>query len=172
MCIRDSHSAEAMRDAVAMAYLVPERFQQMLARGMELGENRILAGMHSPLDVMSGRMLGIAAAAANLADPANATLKADAFRQAHAGLMAQTGTDATSFPALAQSGTPSTDRFADYATNQANFTRRMTFGFTPIGSTALAPVVPKGAEVLLETRFPYLSAEQRRVVLKLSLIHI
>ena len=44
----------------------------------ELGENRILAGMHSPLDVMSGRMIGIAAAAANLADPANATLKAAA----------------------------------------------------------------------------------------------
>ncbi|MBA9871890.1 phosphatase PAP2 family protein [Ralstonia insidiosa] len=160
------HSAEAMRDAVAMAYLVPERFQQMLTRGTELGENRILAGMHSPLDVMSGRMLGIAAVAANLNDPANATLKATAFTQAHTALMAQTGTDATSFPALAQSGTTATDRFADYATNQGNFTRRMTFGFTQINSGALAPVVPKGAEVLLETRFPYLSADQRRVVLK------
>ncbi|MFG9976598.1 hypothetical protein ACG3QR_33095, partial [Pseudomonas aeruginosa] len=72
----------------------------------------------------------------------------------------------TSFPALAQSGTTATDRFADYATNQDNFTRRMTFGFTQINSGALAPVVPKGAEVLLETRFPYLSADQRRVVLK------
>ncbi|CAJ0691250.1 phosphatase PAP2 family protein [Ralstonia holmesii] len=160
------HSAEAVRDTVAMAYLVPERFQQIVARGMELGENRILAGMHSPLDVMSGRMIGIAAAAANLADPANATLKAAAFSQAHTALMAQTGTDATSFPALAQSGTVATDRFADYATNQVNFTRRMTFGFTQIGATTLAPVVPKGAEVLLETRFPYLSADQRRVVLK------
>jgi autotransporter-associated beta strand protein len=138
----------------------------MLARGQELGENRILAGMHSPLDVMSGRMIGIAAAAANLVDPTNAALKAAAFTQAHTALMAQTGTDATTFPALAQSGTPATDRFADYATNQANFTRRMTFGFSQISATTLAPVVPKGAEVLLETRFPYLSADQRRVVLK------
>ncbi|WP_057391895.1 acid phosphatase [Ralstonia solanacearum] len=160
------HSAEAVRDAMAMAYLVPERFQQMLARGLELGENRIFAGMHSPLDVISGRMLGLAAVAANLYDPANATLKATAYTQAHTALMAQTGTDATSFAAFAQSGTTATDRFADYATNQANFTRRMTFGFSQINSTALAPVVPKGAEVLLETRFPYLSADQRRVVLK------
>ncbi|MHA6846552.1 acid phosphatase [Ralstonia syzygii] len=160
------HSAEAVRDAMAMAYLVPERFQQMLARGLELGENRILAGMHSPLDVIGGRMLGLAAVAANLYDPANATLKATAYTQAHTVLMAQTGTDATSFAAFAQSGTTATDRFADYATNQTNFTRRMTFGFSQISSTALAPVVPKGAEVLLETRFPYLSADQRRVVLK------
>ncbi|WP_346836316.1 acid phosphatase [Ralstonia solanacearum] len=160
------HSAEAVRDAMAMAYLVPERFQQMLARGLELGENRIFAGMHSPLDVIGGRMLGLAAVAANLYDPANATLKATAYTQAHTALMAQTGTDATSFAAFAQSGTTATDRFADYATNQANFTRRMTFGFSQINSTALAPVVPKGAEVLLETRFPYLSADQRRVVLK------
>jgi autotransporter-associated beta strand protein len=85
------HSAEAMRDAVAMAYALPERYQELLSRGLELGESRILAGMHSPLDVLSGRILGQASAAA---------------------------------------------------------------------------VVPKGAEVLLETRQPYLSDAQRRVVLK------
>lgn len=48
------HTAEALRNAVVMAYLVPERFQEMLSRGMELGENRILAGMHSPLDLRVG----------------------------------------------------------------------------------------------------------------------
>ncbi len=37
----------------------------------------------------------------------------------------------------------------------------MTFGFTQIAATDISPVVPKGAEVLLETRFPYLSADQR-----------
>lgn len=160
------HTAEAVRDSLAMAYLVPERFQEMLSRGMGLGENRILAGMHSPLDVIGGRMLGIAAAAANLYDPANATLKATAFTQAHTALMAATNTNASTFRAFAQSGTASTDRFADYATNKANFLRRMTFGFGQIDVTTLDPVVPKGAEMLLETRFPYLSADQRRVVLK------
>ncbi|SDP50104.1 autotransporter-associated beta strand repeat-containing protein [Ralstonia sp. 25mfcol4.1] len=160
------HTAEALRNAVVMAYLVPERFQEMLSRGMELGENRILAGMHSPLDVIGGRMLGIASAAANLFAPANATLKASAYAQAHTTLMAATGTTPATFRTFAQSGTASNDRFTDYAANKANFMRRMTFGFAQIGSATADPVVPKGAEVMLETRFPYLSADQRRVVLK------
>ncbi|KAA0997496.1 phosphatase PAP2 family protein [Paraburkholderia panacisoli] len=160
------HTAEAVRDAVGMAYVVPERFQEMLSRGLELGENRIVAGMHSPLDVIGGRMLGIAAAAANLYDPANATLKSDAYTQAHTALMSLTGTSATTFNAFAHSGDTSNDRFADYTTNRTNFLRRMTLSFSQIGATNAAPIVPKGAEVLLETRFPYLDANQRRVVLK------
>jgi autotransporter-associated beta strand protein len=160
------HEAEAMRDAMTMAWLVPERYQEMASRGLELGENRILAGMHSPLDVIGGRMFALAATAANLYDPANATLKSAAYTQAHSALMQATGTNATSFAAYAHSGTASTDRFASYASNKSEFARRMTFGFSQIESAEAPPVVPKGAEVLLETRFPYLSADQRRVVLK------
>jgi len=160
------HSAEATRDAMAMAYVVPERFQEMLSRGLELGENRIVAGMHSPLDVIGGRMLALATVAANLNNPANASLKAAAYTQAHTTLMQATHTTASTFDAFAHSGTLATDRFADHAINQENVKRRMTFGFTRIGPKHADPVVPKGAEVLLETRFPYLSADQRRVVLK------
>ena len=43
------HSAEAVRDAIAMAYILPERFQELVARGLELGEMRIIAGMHSQI---------------------------------------------------------------------------------------------------------------------------
>jgi autotransporter-associated beta strand protein len=160
------HSAEATRDAVAMAYALPERYQELISRGLELGESRILAGMHSPLDVLSGRILGQASAAANLADAANAARKAAAVAQAHATLMAATSTTADTFAAYAQSGTVASDRFADYAANKANYLRRSTYGFAPIGATSAAAVVPKGAEVLLETRQPYLSDAQRRVVLK------
>lgn len=160
------HTAEAVRDSLAMAYAVPERFQEMVSRGLELGESRILAGMHSPLDVISGRMLGTASAAANLADAANAAKKTAAVAQAHSALMAATGTTDATFAAYAQSGTSANDRFADYATNKANYARRSTFGFAPIAATNVGASVPKGAEVLLETRQPYLSDAQRRVVLK------
>ncbi len=160
------HSAEAMRNALVMAYVVPERFQEILSRGLELGESRILAGMHSPLDVLSGRIHGEAVVAGNLVDPANQTLKANAYAQAHTTLMAATSTTATTYASFAQSGTLATDRFADYATNKANYIRRSTYGFPQIASTTAAAVVPKGAEVLIETRLPYLSADQRRVVLK------
>ncbi|EMN5127105.1 MULTISPECIES: phosphatase PAP2 family protein [Burkholderia] len=158
------HTAEAVRDATTMAWLVPERFQEMISRGLELGENRILAGMHSPLDVIGGRMLALAVSAANLT--AYAGDAQAAYTQAHQTLQQLTGTSAATFSAFAHSGTTATDRFADYSTNQAAFLRRMTFGFGAIESTNAPPVVPKGAEILLQTRFPYLSADQRRVVLK------
>ncbi|WP_322083658.1 phosphatase PAP2 family protein [Burkholderia sp. BCC1972] len=158
------HTAEAVRDATTMAWLVPERFQEMVSRGLELGENRILAGMHSPLDVIGGRMLALAVSAANLT--AYAGDAQAAYAQAHQALQQLTGTSATTFAAFAHTGTTATDRFADYATNKAAFLRRMTFGFGAIESTNAPPVVPKGAEILLQTRFPYLSADQRRVVLK------
>ncbi|WP_321861532.1 phosphatase PAP2 family protein [Burkholderia cenocepacia] len=158
------HTAEAVRDATTMAWLVPERFQEMISRGLELGENRILAGMHSPLDVIGGRMLALAVSAANLT--AYASDAQAAYTQAHQTLQQLTGTNATTFSAFAHSGTMATDRFADYSANQAAFLRRMTFGFGAIESTNAPPVVPKGAEILLQTRFPYLSADQRRVVLK------
>lgn len=164
------HSAEAMRNAVGMAYVMPERFQEIVSRGLELGENRIVAGMHSPLDVISGRQQATAIAAANLLDPANAAVKTAAVTQAHATLMAATGTTAANFNAYAHSGTVATDRFADYATNKANYLRRMTYGLAQTGKTDVAASVPKGAEVMLETRLPYLSAEQRRVVLKTTAI--
>ncbi|WP_175975758.1 phosphatase PAP2 family protein [Burkholderia sp. BCC1047] len=158
------HTAEAMRDATTMAWLLPERFQEMVSRGLELGENRILAGMHSPLDVIGGRMLALAVSAANLT--AYAGDAQAAYTQAHQTLQQLTGTSATTFSAFARSSTTATDRFADYTTNKAAFLRRMTFGFGAIESTNAPPVVPKGAEILLQTRFPYLSADQRRVVLK------
>ncbi|MBU9676288.1 phosphatase PAP2 family protein [Burkholderia multivorans] len=158
------HTAEAMRDAMTMAWLVPERFQEMISRGLELGENRILAGMHSPLDVIGGRMLALAVSAANLT--AYAGDAQAAYAQARQTLQQLTGTSAATFSAFAHSGTTATDRFADYATNKTEFLRRMTFGFGAIESTNAPPVVPKGAEILLQTRFPYLSADQRRIVLK------
>ena len=163
------HSAEATRNAIGMAYVLPERYQELLGRGLELGESRILAGMHSPLDVISGRVQAQAVAAANLI-AAGATTRAAAVTQAHDTLMKLTGTTAANFPAYAVSGTAANDRFADYAAGKANYLRRMTYGLPQTGAANAPAVVPKGAEVLLETRLPYLSDAQRRVVLKTTAI--
>ncbi len=75
MVVFPAATREAWRDGLTMAYLVPERFQEMVTRAVELGDSRIIAGMHSPLDVMSGRMLGTAAVVYNLNSPENAELK-------------------------------------------------------------------------------------------------
>jgi autotransporter-associated beta strand protein len=160
------HTNAGMLNSLAMAYAMPERFQEMISRGLELGENRILAGMHSPLDVMGGRMLAHAIFTGNINAAANATLKQKAYADAHAWLQAQTGTNANTLYAYAHGGTMATDRFADHDTNKANYLRRLTFGFTPIKATNVPAVVPKGAEAILETRLPYLDAMQRRAVLR------
>ncbi|MBB4276824.1 acid phosphatase [Rhizobium mongolense] len=161
------HAAEAWRDALAMAYLVPQRFQEMLTRASEMGESRILAGMHSPLDVMGGRLLATATVVYNLNKPENAALKRDAYRQAQSWLGAKSGaTGEAGLDALAHAAPLANDRFADRSANSAYVLERLSYGFAPIDATDQPPRVPKGAEVLLETRLPYLDAEQRRDVLK------
>ncbi len=147
---------------LALAYAVPERFQELVARAYDLSDTRIVAGMHSPLDVLGGRVLGTALAAATLADPANAALKAGAREQALRYFTTKTGTTAETLFARAHTGR---DEYADRRANAAMVARNATYGLP--GSSARTPMtVPKGAESLLETRLPYLDASQRREVLR------
>lgn len=145
------HTNAAYVSAIGLAYATPERFQEILTRASELGNDRIKAGMHSPLDVMGGRTMATAVAAAALYNQNNTGLKADAYNEAHTKLLTQEGT--------------SSDRFNDYKKNKKNYIERLTYGFDKIGDADKPIVVPKGAEVLLETRFPYLDAKERRLVL-------
>jgi autotransporter-associated beta strand protein len=121
--------------------------------------------MHSTVDVIGGRTLATALAAATLADPANAALKAAARAQAAAYFQAQTGSTADTLYAFAHSAGVDTDPYADRGANAAAVTPRLTY-ILPRHGRDLALTVPKGAEVLLETRLPYLDADQRREVLR------
>lgn len=158
------HTAEAWRDSLALAYLVPQRFQEMLARAAQMGENRILAGMHSPLDVIGGRVQATAVVAYNLNHARNAELKRAAFAEAQGFLQRETGA-ATAAALNEAARKPGPDAYANHGANKAAFSRRLTYDLPATGPTETAPRVPKGAEVLLETRLPYLSPEQRRAVL-------
>ncbi|MBV1938701.1 phosphatase PAP2 family protein [Streptomyces sp. BV286] len=151
--------------ALAMGYAVPERFQELVARASELAHTRIVAGMHSTMDVVGGRVLSTALAAAALADPKNAGLKAAARAQAAAYFQQHTGTTADTLHAYAHSAGRDTDPYADRAANWAAVKPRLTY-VLPKRRAHDPMTVPKGAEVLLETRLPYLSAAQRREVLR------
>lgn len=150
---------------LAYAYAVPERFQELVARALELSDTRIIAGMHNTVDVIGGRIMATALAAATLADPANADLKAAARAQALAYFEAQTGTTADTLYAYAHSADVATDPYADREATERAATPRLTYILDREGRD-LPLTVPKGAEVLLETRQPYLSADQRREVLR------
>ncbi|RKT19874.1 autotransporter-associated beta strand protein [Streptomyces sp. 1114.5] len=151
--------------ALALAYAVPERFQELIARAFELSHTRIMSGMHSPLDVIGGRTLATALAAATLADPRNATLKAAARSQAAAYFRSKTGSTADTLYAYAHRATSAEDPYADREANAEQVTPKLTYVLRRSGRD-VPMTVPKGAEVLLETRLPYLDAAQRREVLR------
>lgn len=176
------HTAEGVRGGLAYAYLVPQRFQYMVARGLELGNDRIVAGMHSALAVMGGRINGEMASLNLINTKMTPAVREAAYAQAQeklrAAAFAATGdagvkTDA-GFQAYALSGSNKTadlaifdTPFADQAALKRLVKSYLTFDFPQDLSKAGKPaVVPEGAETLLETRLPYLSAAQRRVVLK------
>ncbi|MGW0611497.1 phosphatase PAP2 family protein [Streptomyces sp. NPDC002788] len=148
---------------LAFAYAVPERFQELVTRAFELSHTRIMAGMHSTVDVIGGRVMATALTAATLTDPANAELKAAARAQALAYFTQKTGTTADTLYDHAHSDAD--DAYADREANARAVEPKFTY-VLPRRGRKDPLTVPKGAEVLLETRLPYLTAAQRREVLR------
>src|SRR5262249_49150553 len=60
------HTNLAYNQALGLAFLVPQQYEGLLVRAADLGNNRIFAGMHSPLDVIGGRMEATAIVATNI----------------------------------------------------------------------------------------------------------
>ena len=149
---------------LAYAYAVPERFQEIIVRAMELANYRIVAGMHSSVDVIGGRILGTALAAAILGDPANASVKANARATALSYFESVTGS--ADLFAFAHSAGPTADPYTSREGNKRLIDPWWTYVLPRRGSANVPMVVPTGAEVLLETRQPYLTAGQRREVLR------
>lgn len=65
------HTTYGYTESMLLALLVPERYQQMVARGAEYGNDRIIVGAHYAMDVLGGRATSLHALAHLLAnDPA------------------------------------------------------------------------------------------------------
>lgn len=157
------HAAQATWKSTMMAYMLPELGTQLLARGSEVGYNRIVLGVHYPLDVIGGRMTGQAATADRLNDPAFRALLGEASQQLRAELDWRCGGTLQSCIEA--------DNSAPYSSNEQAvnvFTERMTYGFDPIEPGGSPMKVPMGAEVLLSSRFPELSVKQRTQLLHLT----
>eukprot|EP00659_Diplonema_papillatum_P000028 gene28-50_t len=153
------HTNAGYLAALGIAYAVPERFAEMWTRASQMGENRILTGLHSPLDVMGGRIHATAIVAAALNNPSNAQLKNEAVQQAKAFFSGFLGAGQTLFEFAHAS---ETGRWGDHDANKKLFRWRMTYGFEQDTSKSGQPLtVPLGAESLLESRQPYLTPEQR-----------
>lgn len=53
------HTVYGYTGAVVLAVLVPERYPQMIVRGAEYGNDRIIFGAHYAMDVLAGRTLAL-----------------------------------------------------------------------------------------------------------------
>lgn len=141
-----------------MAYWLPEIGSQILARGLEIGNTRIVLGVHYPLDIMGGRIMAQKVIADRLGDPAFARLIDAAGAQ-----LRQTLSDAVGEPigdylrrtGGAQSTAAAVDEHRGY----------LAYDFEPI-DPGLASDIPVAAANLLKSRFPNLSVEQRRDILR------
>lgn len=153
------HTNQATWITTLLAMMLPEVGTQLLARGSEAGESRLVMGVHFPLDVIGGRMTGQAAAADRWNDPK----MRDALLQAREEIVAEMEWRAGKPFAemIAEDSHALSDQQAE-----ADYTRRMTYGFAPIFATDEPVHVPTAAPALLETRFPELSYEQRAEVLR------
>lgn len=55
--------------SLVLAELAPERAQSILARGLEIGDGRVICGVHYPSDIQAGRLIGAAVVSRLHADP-------------------------------------------------------------------------------------------------------
>jgi outer membrane autotransporter protein len=179
------HTNAAYLQAIGLAFLVPQQAQELVYRAADLGNDRILAGMHSPFDVIGGRIEAEAVAATNIygalydsngnfidwTNPANATAYSvyQAYTQTQTYLAGACGTATVTqcIQAAQASGATASDPYAPSAANKATYTADLTYGFAATGPVAALTdaQVPVQAQVLLLTRFPYLSAAQRTDIL-------
>jgi membrane-associated phospholipid phosphatase len=188
------HTNLAYNQALGLAFLVPQQYKGLLARAADLGNNRILAGMHSPLDVIGGRIEATAIVATNIynalydangnrldwTNPANTAAYAvhQAYTQTQKYLAQSCRTSSVEecierTEAKADHVTDH-DRHGDRDSDDFNldpddtrgYTYRMTYGLALANNVHSPENVPVQAQVLLLTRFPYLTDEQRTEILR------
>jgi autotransporter-associated beta strand protein len=155
------HTSAGHMATYGLAHAFPQQYDDFLLKAAEIGTSRIELGMHSPLDVMGGRLLSTAITTGALNDPA---LEASADSALAAGQEWLAGQD-TDAVAQRTDGIVTDEDRAAYDSALAEYTQYLTFGFEQTGDTTVPMRVPKGAEALIETRYPYLDEEQRRWLL-------
>jgi PAP2 superfamily len=171
------HTTSAYEAGLTLATLLPHLAPQILARASEQGNDRLVLGVHYPLDIIGGRIAGEAAIAARWSDPRYVR---HVLRPARRELLTdlRSGCGATIAHCIARErpyhdnpygGARMPGGTAQIVTNRASalrvFTQRLNYGFHPTGPTGQAASVPAAAANLLLTTFPSLTGAQRTAVL-------
>ena len=154
------HTNTGYTDALLLAEMIPERFDALLQRGARYGYSRLVLGVHYPLDVMGSRMVAQYNVAHYLNDAAYRTLFAEARQQLRSALEKECGTTLAVCAKPAGQDDP-------YGTGSMKpfYRFTMSYDLPKVAGNKARLTVPDGAEVLLETALPQLSAKQRRALM-------
>jgi PAP2 superfamily protein len=173
------HTTYGYMGSVVLSMLVPDRYQQMMARAAEYGNSRILMGAHYAMDVLAGRTLALYDLAHLLAnDPTyvGRTLKGspvindfqDAVRQARANVAAALQGACSNVVAVC--ARKDIGRFSNPAANAAFYAVTQTYSLPVVyPETAriaedIGKLAPE-AGYLLTVAFPFLSLQQADQIL-------
>jgi hypothetical protein len=140
--------------------MVPERYTQMITRGAEYGNSRIILGAHYAMDVIAGRTLAYYVVA-HLLDK-NAAYETEFRSAANVLTIALAANCGKSRAACALDDT---SRFSDPAKNRAFYESTQTYGLGVVYATTASEVENVGAiapeaGTLLTAAFPRLTLEQ------------
>ena len=155
--------------ALTYAVMMPEAYQDLMISAQQFGLSRNIIGVHYPTDIIGGRIAAYYAMAQALANnPLFVTGNYQAVLQSTAatlrgaiagGVPTPYASCATNVAACIANGTfPTAAQFT--AANQS-YAALTNYELPATGPTNAAPVVPANAELLIASRFPYLSASQR-----------
>lgn len=168
------HTTYGYTGALILAILVPERYQQMIVRGAEYGNDRIIMGAHYAMDVLGGRTLALYDMAHLLAnDPAyvgQAMKGAPAIKDFPAAIKAARADVTTALEAacgkrIQECAREDTGRLSDSAADEAFYAVTQTYNLAvvyPQNAHSLENVGKLAPEAgyLLTAAFPSLTLEQ------------
>ena len=175
------HTVYGYMESLLLALLVPERYQQMVTRAAEYGNDRIVLGAHSAMDVLAGRTLAQYDLAQLLADKADyvgvkrGEVEIDDFREALAAARADltAAFEHACGGKIADCATQDQSRFADPTKNRAFYEATQTYGLPVVfannaeGTEDVAKFAPE-AGYLLTMAFPILTLAQADAILTLT----
>jgi hypothetical protein len=173
------HTTYGYTGAVLLAVLVPERYAEMIARGAEYGNDRVIMGSHYVMDVLGGRTLALYDMAHLLANdraylglstrgasPISDFQGAVKGARAELGSVLQTGCGNT----IEACAKEDTGRFSHAAADEVFYDATQTYDLPVVYPKTAAALEDVGklapeAGYLLTAAFPLLSLEQANKIL-------
>jgi hypothetical protein len=175
------HTTYGYTESLLLALLIPERYPQLVARGAEYGNDRIVLGAHYAMDVLGGRTLAIHDLAQLLANKPgyvgvdHSGVKIDDFRQALADARAdlRKALEAVCREPIPTCAEDDQSRFALLWRVQNFYEGTQTYGLPSVFPATSGKVENVGklapeAGNLLIAAFPYLTLKQADDILTIT----